>query len=93
MGIRISIGKNRYLVSDEYQYWIVQEKTSAKGEPYNIRLSGYCQDLGILLDSYIDRQIRQSDIDSLKALDNKINALKREIRKWIKEDLGELKDG
>lgn len=92
MGMRISIGANRYLVSDENQYWIVHERKNNKtGEPHDVRLSGYHTKLDNLLDSYIDRHIRTSDIDSLKALDGEIKKLKRNIRKWIKEDLGELK--
>ena len=89
--MRISIGKNRYLVSDENQYWIVQERKNKDGKPYDVRLSGYYTTISGVLDSYTDRHIRRSDIDSLKALDKKISQLKREIHKWIKEDLGELK--
>lgn len=89
--MRISIGTNRFLVSDEHQYWIVQERKGKDGKPYDVRLSGYYTTISGVLESYTDRHIRRSDIDSLKALDRKIEKLKREIRKWVKDDLGELK--
>lgn len=38
----------------------------------------------------VRKEIRTDDIESLKELDAKVEKLKLEIRKWIKEDLKEV---
>lgn len=85
MGVRISIGKNRYIKSDEFQYWMVQEVTNKKtGETYDKRISGYHTELDNLIDSYDGKQLRSSDIETLTDFGKKIKQLQAENKKWWK---------
>lgn len=85
MGVRISIGKNRFIVSDEFQYWMVQECKSQKtGETYDKRISGFHVSLDNLINSYDDRHLKTSDIETLADFGKEIKKLQRENAKWWK---------
>ena len=86
-GLRVDLGKKKFLVSDGLSYWIVREQKPKKsdGDPYDVRLSGYHLDLESLFDSYFDRTIMDSGAEDIEELGKAIKKVRAEIRKWIKE--------
>ena len=90
----IPLGKNKTLRSNNYCWWIARErhykdKSGEQKVSYD-RLSGYHVDVCGLLDSYIDREIKIAEIESLTELVDEVKKLRREIRKWVRE--GNLKE-
>ena len=88
--MRIHLSNNDYLLSDEFQFWIVKETqyTDKHGEKRTrqTRLTGYHSDLEHLLIDYFDRTVRRSPIEGeISELAKVIKKTRNEIRKWQKE--------
>ena len=101
--MHIHLTGNKYLNSDEYQYWITSDSTRVKdGKAIPVRkmLTGYhgtnkgdALAIENLLNDYMERTVRGSDLDGeLSDMIELIKKTRREIHKWsqiIAESIGE----
>ena len=104
--MHIHLTGNKYLNSDEYQYWITQETTRKKEDgtviPVRKLLTGYHGTnkgdrvaIENLLNDYFERNIRSTNLDGeLDDLISQIKKTRREIHKWVEiiaEQIGDSK--
>lgn len=100
--MHIHLTGNKYLNSDEYQYWITSEskRKGKDGKEITVRkmLTGYHgtnkgESLAIeqTLNDYFERNVRSSDLDGeISDLVELIKKTRREIHKWTKLLEGQL---
>lgn len=67
------IEKGKYaLYSDEWNWWINEirtyEKGKRKGEPFEVRIAGYCTSIDKLISDFSERILRSSDAEDLDAV-------------------------
>ena len=74
------IGGNYWLVRDQFCCWITQERTSKNGNKYAARVSGFTANVEDALESAVNLNLRDIDVESIKVLINEIRALKSEVR-------------
>lgn len=76
--MKVKLDERHTLISDQYCCWIEQTRHSdKKGTDYQVRVSGYCGTVDQALESYIDKSLLGSDVDSAKGLLAAIKDLKR----------------
>lgn len=80
--MKIKLDDKHYLVSDQYSFWITRIVEPKDKKPYEKLVSGYHRSIEHLLDSFIDRQIRSSEAESIKALTKDVAALKKLVKSW-----------
>lgn len=84
--MKIKLGTKYILNSDPHCYWItcLVKVTKGKnaGDTYEKRVSGYTATFEECVDSFIDKQIKASEIASYRELVKTIKDLKKEVRSW-----------
>lgn len=85
--LHIHLSGNKYLVSDNYNYWIVTEsrRKNKKGEmtTYQTRQSGYHSDPSDAIESYYRNTIMNTELDGEIADFVKLmRKTKNEVKKW-----------
>lgn len=70
--VRIQLTDDYLLDGDDMSFCVKIFKTTAKGQPYDKRISGYYKRLPDLMNSFIDTKIRSSDANSITGLNNAI---------------------
>ena len=94
MATKIHLGKDKYLISDSFCWYIGQQivrhgtdkETGEKTESeYMKRLSGFHTNLPDLMESYFDKTLLTSDVDNLKDMGKLIHKTKKDIREWYKQ--------
>lgn len=79
--MKVKLDKRHTLLSDPYCCWIEQTRTAEKtGKEYQVRVSGYCATVEQALESYIDRRLLGSDLESAAELRSAIGDLKSDIK-------------
>ena len=72
--------------SDPQCYWITKVVTVKEGKnagsAYERRCSGYVATFAEVVDSFIERKIRESKIESFTELKKAISNIKKEVRGW-----------
>lgn len=81
--MRIKLDKTHYLVSDPYSYWVVTVvKSKDTGKEYDRRVSGYHFLPQDAISSYIDKEMRASEVEKLSDLIKEVEKLKKQIKSW-----------
>ena len=87
--MKIALDEKHWLNSDKYCYWITALVTpgekSKKKTPYEIRVSGYARTFEDAVESYLNKEIRRSEAESLQSLRQDIQKIKEEVRGWKKK--------
>ena len=79
--MKVKLDERHTLLSDQYCCWIEQTRTAEKtGKDYQVRVSGYCNTVEQALESYINRRLLGSDLESAAELRDSIRDLKSDIR-------------
>jgi hypothetical protein len=80
--MKIKLDEKHFLNSDQFCYWITCEVEGKKRSDYVKRVSGYHSTIDKTLRSYIDRNIRSSEAQTLEELTETIEALKETVGSW-----------
>lgn len=84
--MKIQSGKYT-LYSDQYSYWITEQKTSEKGKVREERVAGYCTNLEKLFTDFSERVMRTSEAENLAgvlyALMNAEYAYRTLVTEWL----------
>lgn len=86
--MHIELKKGVFLCSDVNCYWIQQEWMVKKNDKESVRtklLSGYTVDLEHVMESYFDKEIRSSEVETFEELAKLIKKTRGEIRKWYRQ--------
>ncbi len=88
--LHIHLSGNKYIVSDNYSYWIVSESKRKKkdGEMgiVQTQLTGYHGDLADLMQSYYEHTLKGAKLDGeIEDLVALIKKTKREVSSWSKK--------
>ena len=82
--MKIKLDDNHTLLSDAYCCWIEETRISANGTEYQDRVSGYCNSLERVLETYFERKLLKADADTVAKLIKEIKAVKKEIKNMSK---------
>ena len=82
MDRKTDIGGGYFLMRDSFCCWVVQEKKTKQGKPYDKRVSGYCANVEDALTSFCSHHTREIDARSIKVLIKEIIALKTAVKEW-----------
>lgn len=86
--LHIHLNGNKYLVSDNYSYWIVSEsrRRGKDGEMQTVqtRLTGYLGDISDLMLSYYDNTVKKTEMSGeIEDLVKLVKKTRREIKTWF----------
>lgn len=86
--LHIHLSGNKYLVSDNYSYWIVTEShrkgKDGKMQTVQTRLTGYLGDLSDLMLSYYDNTVKRTEMDGeVEDLVKLVKKTRREVKSWF----------
>lgn len=81
--MKIKLDGKYTLNSDPYCYWITQTiKSEKSGKEYERVVSGYHSNANDVINSFIDKKIRGSEVDNLKKLYKEVEDLKKQVKGW-----------
>lgn len=80
--MRIKLDKKHWLNSDQYSCWITCEVESKNKKSYEKQVSGYYWTVDQAINSYIDRKIMSSEVETLEELMAEVEALKNTVMGW-----------
>lgn len=82
--MKIKLSEDYVLCSDKYCYWVGKIRKNAKPNAKKDHdvVSGYYATLDKVIKSYIDENIKTSEAEELKALNQEIEDLKKTIEEW-----------
>ena len=78
--MEIKIGKYT-LRSDRFCAWLDKEYKQENGKIVQRRVSGYHQDIGLLLDDFIDTKVKESDAKDMKQVLAEIDSAMKDAKK------------
>jgi len=80
--MRIELSNNYVINADKYSYWITHKYIDKKGKEKETRVSGYLNTLDSVINDFLYKKIKGSEVNTLKELLEQVNDLISEVRSW-----------